>query len=417
MPSETDLNFEDGTGAFYRDLAPFDDFEGFTDLSHYRRLPADWLIALADIEGSTRAIAQGRYKDVNMMGAACITAVLNALKQFHPVPEIPYVFGGDGAALAVPGFCAEAVRRALTCTKTLCESRFGLTMRIGIVPVADIQARNRDVLAAKFRLSPGNHLALFAGGGMELADSLIKDDVAGAAYRLDSAASGDAPDLEGLTCRWAPMGARNGTILSVLVMSTATDPASRSATFETVVACMNDALKQNFSDLSPATDGGLRFRWPPAGVLTEARATCGQGQPAFLKRLAGILGQSAVQWFLHRSGGRAGAYHAPAYKAELIANTDFQRFDDMLRLVLDCSLDQARALEDCLETMRREGGIVFGIHAADTALMTCLVFSLENSEHVHFLDGGNGGFAEAARHLKAQLATVPNVPTAGSANR
>ena len=40
----------------------------------------------------------------------------------------------------------------------------------------------------------------------------------------------------------------------------------------------------------------------------------------------------------------------------------------------------------------------------DTALMTCLVFNLEKSEHVHFIDGGDGGFAIAAKQLKAQLA-------------
>ena len=75
----------------------------------------------------------------------------------------------------------------------------------------------------------------------------------------------------------------------------------------------------------------------------------------------------------------------------------------MLRLVLDCSDAQADALEKCLERMRVEGRIAYGLHVADTALMTCLVFSLEKAEHVHFLDGGSGGFAEAAKQLKAQL--------------
>ena len=36
--------------------------------------------------------------------------------------------------------------------------------------------------------------------------------------------------------------------------------------------------------------------------------------------------------------------------------------------------------------------------------MTCLVFDLERSEHVHFVDGAAGGFAMAAIGLKARLA-------------
>ena len=35
--------------------------------------------------------------------------------------------------------------------------------------------------------------------------------------------------------------------------------------------------------------------------------------------------------------------------------------------------------------------------------MTCLLFSLEDSEHVHFIDGSDGGFAMAAVGLKEQL--------------
>jgi hypothetical protein len=35
--------------------------------------------------------------------------------------------------------------------------------------------------------------------------------------------------------------------------------------------------------------------------------------------------------------------------------------------------------------------------------MTCLVFSLEESRHVHFVDGADGGYALAALQLKAQL--------------
>jgi hypothetical protein len=35
--------------------------------------------------------------------------------------------------------------------------------------------------------------------------------------------------------------------------------------------------------------------------------------------------------------------------------------------------------------------------------MTCLVFSLEQSRHMHFIDGADGGYALAALQLKAQL--------------
>ncbi|MFT6583614.1 MAG: hypothetical protein ACJAU6_004072 [Alphaproteobacteria bacterium] len=58
----------ENSATFYADLPGFHDFSEVTDLSLYQPLPDDWLIVLADIKGSTKAISEGRYKDVNMIG-------------------------------------------------------------------------------------------------------------------------------------------------------------------------------------------------------------------------------------------------------------------------------------------------------------------------------------------------------------
>ena len=44
---------------------------------------------VADIRGSTQAIESGHYRDVNFVGAACITALLQKLG-----PHLPFSFGG-----------------------------------------------------------------------------------------------------------------------------------------------------------------------------------------------------------------------------------------------------------------------------------------------------------------------------------
>jgi len=75
---------------FFHKLAGFNRFEGVTDSGNYRPLPDDWLIAIADIVSSTKAIAAGHYKSVNMAGASVISAVLNALDR----GDYPFAFGG-----------------------------------------------------------------------------------------------------------------------------------------------------------------------------------------------------------------------------------------------------------------------------------------------------------------------------------
>ena len=77
------------TEAFYAYLPSTPDFAAVADLDSYAPVPADWSVLLTDVIGSTKAIQAGRYKDVNMVGAACITAALNAL----PGLNLPFVFG------------------------------------------------------------------------------------------------------------------------------------------------------------------------------------------------------------------------------------------------------------------------------------------------------------------------------------
>jgi Protein of unknown function (DUF3095) len=97
-------------------------------------------------------------------------------------------------------------------------------------------------------------------------------------------------------------------------------------------------------------------------------------------------------------------FSAEKYIREMGENTDYQKFDDMIRMVRDCSVKQRDAVVAMLELERANGEIAYGIHTSPEALMTCLVFSLDN--HIHFVDGSNGGYALAAKQLKQQLRII-----------
>ena len=185
------------TRRFYADIAPFTDFAAITEPRHYRPLPADWLIGLADVVDSTQAIARGRYKAVNMVGAAVLAAVTNAL------PEIafPFTFGGDGASLAVPGGEVRIAKKALATTAAWAEDVLGLTLRIGLVPVAAIREVGLDVRVARFAASSAVSYAMFAGGGLAWAEARLKEG----RIAIPRAALAERPDLAGLYCGFAPI--------------------------------------------------------------------------------------------------------------------------------------------------------------------------------------------------------------------
>src|SRR6056297_2309399 len=115
---------------FYDDLPVADRFALMADPAHYAQVPRGWLVGVADIVQSTRLVAAGRYKTVNMVVAAVISAVMNALEG----RAFPFIFGGDGAGFAVwPGAQAK-VRAALAAVVRWADAEFGITLRAALVP-------------------------------------------------------------------------------------------------------------------------------------------------------------------------------------------------------------------------------------------------------------------------------------------
>ena len=380
---------------FYADLPGFTDFDDVVDFEGYVALPEAWTVLASDVVGSTKAIAAGRYKEVNMLGAAAITAVLNATGGH----DLPFAFGGDGGVVAVPPSVAGPGGEALARLAAHAPALFGLSLRVAEIPVNELIARGGELRVRKYELSPGNHLAMFAGNGLELADTILKGDE-GVRF-APAVPDEDLPDLSGLSCRWEPLTPRSGVMLSAIIKPLGDSDAARRAVLDAVLARAAAILGHAVAVSTPASPDALRFRWPPSSAWFEARATAG-GKGA-VSRYARILAESLVQLLCRRFGWRVGAFDAPAYEAELRANTDFRKFDGHLRMVLDTSAAQAAAFEGFLDAEYAAGRLVHGTHQADTALMTCLVFSLEQSEHVHFVDGANGGYAIAARALKGRL--------------
>ena len=126
-----------GSDTFYGGIPVFRGFGSLMDPALYSPLPDDWSIGVADIVESTRAIAEARYKAVNMAGAAVIAAVTNALDG----REFPFVFGGDGASFAVSPDDLERACDALAATAIWVKDDLNLVMRVALVPVAAVGRR------------------------------------------------------------------------------------------------------------------------------------------------------------------------------------------------------------------------------------------------------------------------------------
>ena len=108
-------------------------------------------------------------------------------------------------------------------------------------------------------------------------------------------------------------------------------------------------------------------------------------------------------FLIFRFGRTIGRFDPARYRHQLVENTDFRKFDDGLRMTLDCTPALADRLEALLVEAQRNGIAHYGLHRQDAALMTCFVPSPTRSDHIHFVDGAMGGYAMAARALKPVL--------------
>ena len=380
------------TANFYVEIKSFDDFTKVADIDNYVIAPDDWFVVIADIKGSTRAIDEGRYKEVNMIGAACINAVLNISSQ----GEIPYVFGGDGATLLTPAHRVDACKKILLGVQHLAETKFNLSLRVGMVPVALINDSGKHkVMVGKYQISPDNILATFFGGGIELAEQWIKSDPS---YLIEEAHDDKAPDLSGLSCRWEPLVSKNGVMLSVLMQAIADEESKKANIYHSLIDTIEEITADATSAGKPICDENMIFRWPPRGLNAEIDATVGK-RNRFYWALR-LYCYSLFQWVLDYFDLTAGGYQGKQYRVELRSNTDYRRFDDTLRILLDCTEAQANEIESMLALRAKHGELHYGTHRAESALMTCLIFNLDKGQHIHFVDGNNGGFTSAAKNLK-----------------
>jgi hypothetical protein len=99
-----------------------------------------------------------------------------------------------------------------------------------------------------------------------------------------------------------------------------------------------------------------------------------------------------------KSGLRIGSFVPARYLREVVENSDFRKYDDGLRMIIDCTPALADALERRLAAASTTAR--YGLHRQKAAMMTCFTPSPNRSDHVHFIDGAQGGYAAAAAALK-----------------
>ena len=216
-------------------------------------------------------------------------------------------------------------------------------------------------------------------------------------YAVAAAPPGAFPDLMGLSCRWTPMHSQHGKILSVLVLPQAADLSDAHAALYHDVIDLARGLERGGH---PVPADGPGFKWPPEGLALEAHAS--RGKRLLAMRKAQLMVETFIALILFKTKIKLGSFDPMHYVYTSGINADFRKFDDGLKMTIDCDAATEAKIRQRLEKAQAAGLVNYAIHAQDQAIMTCIVPSVTADDHVHFVDGAAGGYAKAAEQLKTR---------------
>lgn len=379
---------------FYSTLPVITEFEAITRAESFAPLPDDWHVALCDVRDSTAAVAEGMYRKVNSIGAAAITAVINAAGD----TDIPFSFEGDGAVLCVPPRLLGDTRAALAKTQQVARDVFGLDLRIATVPVADIPA-GFAVRVARYRVSENYLQAVFSGGGISWVDAVVKDPAVGAQYAILPGSVEPRGSHEGFECRWQDIPSRHGETVSLMVLALHHEPERAAAIYREVIRKVREIYGDE-ETCHPVAVPQLAMTLDARLLAAEAGIrSAGAGRLARWKRLQHIRMMVLLGRVLMRLGLHTQETDWGRYKPTLVRNSDVRKFSDVYRQILAGNAEQRLALDAWLHGEFGRRRLLYGLHVTDRAHMTCLVFDYAG-RHLHFIDGADGGLFLAAKAFK-----------------
>lgn len=352
-------------------------------------VPSDWHVVLTDIRQSTQALSDGLHHLVNLVATGSIIAVLNIARKADI--RVPFFFGGDGATLFMPGSLCAPVLAALMQHRENSKRNFGLDLRVGSVPVADIYAAGLKLKIAKVKMTDVYTIPVILGTGVQYAEKIIK----GEDFMPAVPESADtALNLDGMECRWDSIKPPQETQEVVCLLVTIQPDHDQAAAYRTVLTRI-DQIYGPPRSRSPVSIERLRLKPTLARINREMRARLGRFNAAYLienwvRTLIGFLYLRFVKEGQH-------------YLKSLVQLSDTLVIDGRINTVISGTAAQRNQLVNALTQLEANGEIRFGLHVCAESVMSCYVRD-RRDQHVHFIDGLGGGYTQASRILKRKLA-------------
>ncbi len=375
---------------FYANLPVFSGrvIDLLEDETRFKAIPEDWNVVITDIKQSTEAIQKGMHQAINLAATASIISALNIAKE-HNI-SFPFFFGGDGATLILPSSITEEVIDALSIHQRNVNQFFGLDLRVDKVAVSEIYERGKTISIAKSKLNRRYVIPVVLGEGLDFADKLIKERTFTLRDKLEES---DKLNLSGMECRWDSVKPPEAQHEVVCIVANAVDPKKQSLVYKEVLEAI-ERIYGSFNNRRPISVKGLKLLASLPRFKAENQIKFGAS--SLWKMIKSVFDYIIGKMYLiFKEDGRS-------YLESLVEHTDTLVVDGRINTVITGTEENRIALENDLNRLESEGLIQYGLAVCKESIMSCYVQD-RKSNHIHFVDGSEGGYTRAASVLKKKL--------------
>ncbi|TRO67507.1 DUF3095 family protein [Christiangramia sabulilitoris] len=354
----------------------------------FTEIPGDWHILVADIRNSTQAVQNGKHHQVNLVATGCVVAVLN-LADANDI-NVPFFFGGDGATFLIPEVIREKSLAALKKHHKNAEKNFGFNLSIGSVSVSDIYSENVDLKIARVKANHVLNIPVVLGYGLQYAEDRIKHN----GIVQDIVVDETPLNLDGMECKWDKIKPPDSDqeVLSLIVTGCGeTDYSSR---YSKVMMAI-DEIYGSADHRKPISVQRLKIKAGLQRIKDEMKTKLGRWDlGTFIKSF--MIANFGELYLRNTSAGKS-------YLQKLVELSDNLTLDGRINTVITGNSKQRKRLIRYLDMLEQKGLIKYGYHVSGESIMSCYVKDMSTDQHIHFVDGGNGGYTKAANHLKAKF--------------
>lgn len=387
---------------FYKNLAVITEFLEITDNSRYKEVPEDWLVVITDVIGSTKVIEAGKYKEVNIAGGITAMAIANVYKDL----DFPFIFGGDGITFLIPGESEELIQDILADTREIVNLSFGLNLRVGLMRVREVYENGHTLHLAKLRVSKYYNQANISGDGLDWAEAKLKDPNPENPYLIPKDHKPKIKaDFQGFTCRWKDIKSAKGETIAMIVKISTEDKEKTREILEQIFEFLQSTLgtEENYHPLSKENlkVGEDKYSKNEAIVASRGKQNLFYKFRIFLIKVQNWIVGQVIKKQISIAPSINGVPLRKIQDSQIISS-DFRKYDGTLKMVISLSKENRETLSERLKKMYEEKLIFYGLHVSDRALMTCLLHT-DSTREVHFIDAADGGYALAAKQMKAQM--------------